>query len=64
MRDLNNGDIYFNVHTDAFGGGEIRGQLATVIAPVPVPASGLLLGGVMAFGAWRMRSKKRAAAAA
>jgi hypothetical protein len=64
VRDLNNGDIYFNVHTDAFGGGEIRGQLATVIAPVPVPASGLLLGGVMAFGAWRMRSKKRAAAAA
>ncbi|MEJ6388473.1 CHRD domain-containing protein [Gymnodinialimonas ulvae] len=64
VRDLNAGDIYFNVHTDAFAGGEIRGQVAAVIAPVPVPASGLLLGGMLAFGAWRVRSKKRAAATA
>lgn len=62
--DLRQGNIYFNVHSDAFPGGEIRGQLGAVIAPVPVPASGLLLGGVLAFGAWRVRSKKRAAATA
>ena len=36
---------YFNIHTTAFGGGEIRGFLTPAAAPaVPEPASLLLLG--------------------
>ncbi len=54
---LEAGNIYFNVHSNAFPGGEIRGQ----VSAVPVPASGMLLGGVMAFGAWRTRKAKKAA---
>lgn len=57
VAELSAGRIYFNVHTDLFAGGEIRGQLA----PIPLPASGLMLGGVLAFGAWRMRAKRKAA---
>lgn len=59
LGELRAGNIYFNVHTDAFPGGEIRGQLA--IAPVPLPATGLMLGSVVAFGAWRMRARRKAA---
>ncbi len=60
VAELSAGNIYFNVHTDTFGGGEIRGQLPGV-NEVPLPASGLLLGGMVAFGAWRGRAKKKAA---
>jgi hypothetical protein len=43
------GNIYFNVHTATFGGGEIRGQLTLV----PEPTS-LALVGIGAVGvAWR-----------
>jgi len=45
LLDLNAGEdapLYFNVHTNLFGGGEIRGQ----IVAVPEPAVGLLV----AFG--------------
>ncbi len=39
------GDVYFNLHTPIFPGGEIRGQV------VPTPAAGALLGlGVLAAG--------------
>lgn len=34
-------DFYVNIHTSAFGGGELRGQLAA--APIPEPATMLLL---------------------
>lgn len=52
------GNLYFNVHTNAFPGGEIRGQLDPV-APVPLPASALLLlGGV--GGMLTLRRKQRA----
>lgn len=37
---LNNGLLYFNIHTSTFGGGEIRGQ----ILPVPEPSTWALLG--------------------
>lgn len=38
---INEGKAYFNIHSTAFPGGEIRGFLA----PVPVPATALLLAG-------------------
>lgn len=55
---LNEGGVYVNVHTDAYTGGEIRGQLA----PVPLPASALLLVGAMG-GLVAFRRKRRAALA-
>lgn len=39
LTELQNDRIYFNVHTDDFAGGEIRG----VAAAVPLPASALFL---------------------
>ena len=42
IADLLAGKTYLNLHTAAFPGGEIRGQL--VAAPVPVPAAAWLLG--------------------
>ncbi|MEL7415292.1 MAG: CHRD domain-containing protein, partial [Pseudomonadota bacterium] len=49
---MSGSEVYFNVHTDAFPGGELRGQ----VAPVPVPAAGgLLLGAVLAGVAVRRR---------
>jgi len=48
--------IYFNVHTDAFLAGEIRGQVVQDIAPIPLPASGLLLAGAL-MGAWGLRRR-------
>lgn len=60
VSELEAGNIYFNVHTDLFAGGEIRGQLPGVdgVSEVPLPASGLLLAGAVGFGAWRGRKKK------
>ena len=45
------GNAYFNIHTQQFGAGEIRGQLAAV--PEPATWAMLLLGMGMAGGAMR-----------
>ena len=49
------GLLYLNVHTTAFGPGEIRGNLA----PVPEPSSMAIVGiGLIGFGVWKRRNKK------
>lgn len=50
LDDLFNEGLYFNIHTNAFGGGEIRGQI------VPEPAS-LALMGIGGLGVMRRRRR-------
>lgn len=55
------GNAYFNIHTQQFGPGEIRGQLA----PVPEPSTwGMLLLGFAAVGLTFRRNRRRNAALA
>lgn len=55
LNGLQNGQTYFNIHSNAFPGGEIRGQLQ----PVPEPATLILLGTGLAGAAMRMRKKRK-----
>ncbi|HZH89669.1 MAG TPA: CHRD domain-containing protein [Pyrinomonadaceae bacterium] len=55
LNGLQAGQTYFNIHSNAFPGGEIRGQLQ----PVPEPATLILLGTGLAGAALRMRKKRR-----
>jgi hypothetical protein len=49
------GDTYLNIHTTAFPGGEIRGQLIVV----PEPSTTALVGlGIVGLG-WKLRRKRR-----
>jgi hypothetical protein len=50
------GQTYFNVHTNIFPGGEIRGQLQ----PIPEPASALLLGSGLVSALGLLRRRRRA----
>jgi hypothetical protein len=55
ITEANAGRVYFNVHTNENPGGEIRGQLDAV-APVPLPASAvLLIAGVGGLAAMRRK---------
>jgi hypothetical protein len=42
------GNVYFNIHTTNFPGGEIRGQLAPVTPGVPEPATWMMM--LLGFG--------------
>jgi hypothetical protein len=49
------GDVYIDMHTELYPGGEIRGQLYPV-APVPEPSTLALLGlGLSSVASWRKR---------
>lgn len=61
---LSDGKAYFNIHTDAFPGGEIRGFLTPAAASVPDTAGTLgltvlALSGLASYSAW---SRRRSAA--
>lgn len=56
---MNQGRIYWNIHTSTFGGGEIRGFLTVVPEPSSVALAGLGILGVAA----RVWSKRRASKA-
>lgn len=53
VNPLLNGQFYFNVHTSANGGGEIRGNL--VVVPEPSTAALALVGAGAALGLWGWR---------
>jgi hypothetical protein len=53
ISDLNAGLDYVNIHTTAFGGGEIRGQ----ITQVPEPST-IALGSVAALGMLTLRRRR------
>ncbi|MEA5581164.1 CHRD domain-containing protein [Nodularia harveyana UHCC-0300] len=58
-QELIDGNAYFNIHTDIFPGGEIRGQILAAPVSVPEPTSML---GLLAFGAlgasWQLKNQK------
>lgn len=55
---LGEGRAYLNIHTSMYPAGEIRGDLAPMAAPVPEPATWLLVGiGAVAAGLARRRRR-------
>jgi hypothetical protein len=58
VSELEAGNIYFNIHSQQFPGGEIRGQLGP--SPAPEPSTLILFGiggvGLLGYG-WRRRKQ-------
>lgn len=54
------GNIYFNIHTVEFPGGEIRGQVQQDCSAVPEPMTMILLGTGLVGVAARVRKRSRA----
>lgn len=52
LDQLNSGQWYFNIHSSAFGGGEIRGQILSVPEPSTIAMSDL---GIVSFVIWQIR---------
>jgi hypothetical protein len=58
LTGLEAGEAYFNVHTDVFPGGEIRGNLQVAAVPEPSTWAMMILGFVgVGFMAYRRKSK-------
>jgi hypothetical protein len=56
---LADGKAYWNIHTDEFPGGEIRGFMTAAVPEIaPLPLMGLVALGVPAVSAWRSRRMK------
>ena len=54
VADLLGGNLYLNLHTGSFAGGQIRGQI-TVPEPTTYMMMGLALSGLLMFGNKRPR---------
>ena len=55
--DLLAGEFYVNIHSQTFGGGELRGTLSPAVAGVPEPSSVALLGLALGSGVLVRRRK-------
>lgn len=60
LANLQAGDMYFNIHTPNYPGGEIRGQIRQSTAPVPEPGSLNLLLSAIPGGMLLLRRRKPA----
>jgi hypothetical protein len=58
LTDLLAGDIYVNVHTDRYRGGEVRGQLGQLV-PIPEPGTWALLAGGLLLAAFTLKRRIR-----
>lgn len=52
------GQTYFNIHSSAFPGGELRGQIPAISSPIPEPGSVLLMLGGLAVLAAGIRHRR------
>ncbi|MBC7781795.1 MAG: CHRD domain-containing protein [Proteobacteria bacterium] len=62
LTGLSLGNAYFNVHSNLYPGGEIRGQIAALVntSVIPVPAAlPLMLGGLLLIGAQAVRGRSK-----